>query len=47
MATTAAVGVGDITHEEAADFVSALEERHRSGTFFAHVIGYSIVGTRD
>jgi ubiquinone/menaquinone biosynthesis C-methylase UbiE len=43
----AAVEAGDITREEAADFVSALEERHRSGTFFANVIGYSIVGTRE
>ena len=34
-------------HEEAADFVSALEEWHRSGTFFANVIDYSIVGTRE
>jgi ubiquinone/menaquinone biosynthesis C-methylase UbiE len=42
----AAVDAGDITREEAADFVAAIEERHRSGTFFANVIGYSVVGTK-
>jgi ubiquinone/menaquinone biosynthesis C-methylase UbiE len=41
-----AVEAGDITREEAADFVAALEDRHRSGTFFANVIGYSVVGTK-
>jgi hypothetical protein len=42
----AAVEAGDITQTEAADFVAELDERHRSGTFFAKVIGYSVVGTK-
>lgn len=42
----AAVEAGDIAREEAGDFVAALEERQRSGMFFANVIGYSVVGTK-
>lgn len=42
----AAVEAGDVTSVEAADFVAALEERDRSGTFFANVIGYTVAGTK-
>ena len=42
-----AVDAGDITAEESAGFVAELEERHRSGTFFANVIGYTIAGTKE
>jgi hypothetical protein len=42
----AAIEAGGITQTKAADFVAELEERHGSGTLFANVIGYSVVGTK-
>ena len=42
----AAVASGDITNEESRDFVAALAERHRVGTFFTNAIAYNVVGTR-
>jgi ubiquinone/menaquinone biosynthesis C-methylase UbiE len=41
-----AVRAGEISADEGRDFVAALAERHRTGTFFANAIGYIVVGTR-
>lgn len=41
-----AVDAGDITRAEAQDFVAELEERHRTGTFLANAIAYSVAGTK-
>lgn len=41
-----AIDAGDITPAEGADLVAQLEERHRLGTFYANVIGYTVSGTR-
>ena len=43
----AATAAGEITAQEGADFVAALEERHRAGTFFASAVGYTVVGTKQ
>lgn len=43
----AAIAAGEITEQEGADFIAALEERHRAGTFFGSVIGYTVVGTKQ
>jgi hypothetical protein len=37
----------EITEEEGRDFVAAIAERHRTGTFFGSAIGYSVVGTKQ
>jgi ubiquinone/menaquinone biosynthesis C-methylase UbiE len=42
----AAVETGEITREEADQFVGALEARERTGTFDANAIGYFVAGTR-
>jgi len=42
----AAVAAGEITVDEGRNFVAAIEERQRAGTFFASAIGYSVVGTK-
>jgi isochorismate synthase EntC len=42
----AAVAAGDITLDEAASFIAALEQRHREGTFYASLIGYMALGTK-
>jgi SAM-dependent methyltransferase len=41
-----AVGTGEITRAEADDFVAALEQRQRDGTFFANAFGYNVAGTK-
>ena len=43
----AAVTAGEITEDEGRNFVAALAERHRAGTFFASAIGYNVVGTKQ
>ncbi len=43
----AATAAGEITAQEGADFVAALEERHRTGTFFASAVGYTVAGTKQ
>jgi ubiquinone/menaquinone biosynthesis C-methylase UbiE len=42
----AAMAAGEITAQEGADFLAALEQRHREGTFFGSAIGYTVVGTK-
>ena len=42
----AATAAGEITTQQGADFIAALEERHRAGTFFASAIGYTVAGTK-
>lgn len=41
-----AIGAGEITRAEADDFVAAVEQRHRDGTFFANAFGYNVAGTK-
>lgn len=41
-----AVAAGDITDEESSNFLAALEERHRAGTFYGNAVGYSVAGTK-
>ncbi len=41
-----AVAAGDITDDESSDFLAALEERHRAGTFYGNAVGYSVAGTK-
>ena len=43
----AATAAGEITDAEGGNFVAALEERHRAGTFFSSAIGYTVVGTKE
>lgn len=40
------VDSGEITDQEARDFVAALEARHRDGTFFSNAIAYNVAGTK-
>ncbi len=40
------VAAGEITEAQSSDFVAALEQRHRAGTFFANAIAYNVAGTR-
>jgi len=42
----AATAAGEITEAEGAEFVAALAERHRAGTFFGSAIGYTVAGTK-
>jgi SAM-dependent methyltransferase len=42
----AAMGAGEITAQEGADFVATLAERHRAGTFFSSAVGYTVAGTK-
>ena len=42
----AATAAGEITEGEGAEFLAALGERHRAGTFFGSAIGYTVAGTR-
>jgi ubiquinone/menaquinone biosynthesis C-methylase UbiE len=42
----AARAAGEITDAEGAEFIAALDERHREGTFFGSAIGYTVAGTR-
>jgi hypothetical protein len=42
----AATAAGEITPQQGADFIAALEERHRAGTFFASAVGYTVVATK-
>jgi ubiquinone/menaquinone biosynthesis C-methylase UbiE len=42
----AAITAGEITREEADDFVAALEARDRAGTFDANAIAYFVTATR-
>jgi ubiquinone/menaquinone biosynthesis C-methylase UbiE len=42
----AATAAGEITDGEGAEFVAALGERHRAGTFFGSAIGYTVAGTK-
>jgi phosphoribosylamine-glycine ligase len=41
-----AVVTGEVTEEEDRNFVAAIEERHREGTFFRSTIGYTVAGTK-
>ena len=41
-----AVAASEITTQQGEDFLVAIEERHRAGTFFGSAIGYSVVGTK-
>ena len=42
----AATAAGEITEGEGAQFIAALAERHRAGTFFGSAIGYTVAGTK-
>ena len=42
----AAVAAGDISDDEGRNFVAALDERHRAGTFYGNAIGYNVAGTK-
>ena len=42
----AATAAGEITESEGAEFIAALEERHRAGTFFGSAVGYTVAGTK-
>jgi len=42
----AAMAAGEITEGEGAQFIAALGERHRAGTFFGSAIGYTVAGTK-
>jgi len=41
-----ATAAGEITEGEGAEFIAALGERHREGTFFGSAIGYTVAGTK-
>lgn len=43
---SSAVDAGDITRDEADRFASALEHRHRTGTFFGNGVGYRVAATK-
>jgi len=42
----AATAAGEITESEGAQFIAALAERHRAGTFFGSAVGYTVAGTK-
>ena len=42
----AATAAGEITEGEGAQFLAALAERHRAGTFFGSAVGYTVTGTK-
>lgn len=42
----AAMAASEISQVNAEQFVAALENRHRTGTFLANAVGYTVVGTR-
>jgi ubiquinone/menaquinone biosynthesis C-methylase UbiE len=42
----AATAAGEITESEGEQFLGALGERHRAGTFFGSAIGYTVAGTK-
>jgi ubiquinone/menaquinone biosynthesis C-methylase UbiE len=41
-----AVREGDVTEEEAREFLAGLTAQHEQGTFYANAVGYTVVGTR-
>jgi hypothetical protein len=41
----AAAAAGEITAQEGKEFLAAIEERHRAGTFYGSAIGYTVAGT--
>lgn len=41
-----AIAAGDITEDESRQFIAALEAQQSSGTFFAGLVGYTVIGVK-